>query len=134
MTTINLDYFACGNRNLVGKENGERAREQYDLDELDRSDDLVEIDVSDNIIALSSSFIDGMFFDSVRYFDGAEGFHKHYKFNTSDIATLSHIMHGIARCVLKCRQAVTESEIASLDVKPSWFVKLIRKIKESRNG
>ena len=69
-------------RNLAGHDRGLRAREHFDLDALDVSDDTVDVVLPDNFRAISPSFFQGMFAGSLLYrFGTARAFFEHYHFD-----------------------------------------------------
>ena len=86
-------------RNLVGHERGEAAREKWRLDELDRSDETVEVHIPRDLLTLSSSFFQGMFAQSVKK-HGDEGFRKMYHFDASPII-LQQVADGIRDSLMK---------------------------------
>lgn len=67
--------------NLAGHERGLAARTFYDVEQLDREEEPVEVRFPDNFRQVSSSFFQGMFSASVRRFGTVDGFFEHYRFN-----------------------------------------------------
>lgn len=70
-----------GNRMLSGKEVGMSAREKYHLDELDNAEGIVNVTI--DVPVVTSSFILGMFSQSVQKL-GVGNFFKKYHFKTSE--------------------------------------------------
>lgn len=70
--------------NLVGQEDGEKARRRFNLDELDASGDRVVVVIPKDVLAVSSSFWSGLFSNTVAKY-GRNGFHSRYKFKAAPI-------------------------------------------------
>lgn len=82
MDVIELENLTLGEvRNLAGHDRGLRAREHFKIDALDESDEPVEIKVPENFRAVSPSFFQGMFAESVKKFSDVRGFFNHYRFD-----------------------------------------------------
>jgi len=69
---------------FAGRGRGASARKAANLDELDKSSELVEVRVPPETFALNSSFFLAMFGDSIRTLK-AEGFRQKYRFTGKDI-------------------------------------------------
>jgi hypothetical protein len=82
-------------RNLNGQERGSEARRLFKLEELDRAARPVEIVFPDDLDAISTSFFQGMFADSIRSLGSSERFLHHYRFNASP-NLMRQIQRGIA--------------------------------------
>lgn len=84
---INLDALTEGKvHNLSGHERGLAARRHFDLDRLDKVDDMIEIVVPDHIYGVSPSFVQGLLSASVRQLGATrEGFFDHYRLVASDL-------------------------------------------------
>lgn len=82
---VNLDKLTRDGRvrNLSGKERGQAARAQLDLDTLDAQLDSVEIVVPDYIDTISPSYFQGLFSESISRLSGRTGFLGKYKFRAS---------------------------------------------------
>ena len=77
---INLQKYANpGVGVLAGRDRGENARKEEQLDRLDRDGVLVTIEIPDEIYSVNSSFFLGMFDKSVQNL-GAELFRARYEF------------------------------------------------------
>lgn len=72
-------------RVFAGRERGSEVRQAANLEELDQSDEEVEVRIPDNTFAVNSSFFLGMFGDSIRRL-GEAVFRTHYRFTGKDIA------------------------------------------------
>lgn len=73
-------------RNLSGRERGIAARKELKIDDLDSLPTTVEIVIPDHVDAISPSYFQGLFSQSVARFHGREGFLKKYRFKASDNA------------------------------------------------
>lgn len=98
MLELNIDSFLQGKpvRNLSGHERGERARQFYQLDELDRQDGEILFIIPEEVDAIATSFFLGMFAESVKEFQTNEEFFDHYKFKASP-EVFRQILQGIKR-------------------------------------
>lgn len=85
-------------RNISGHERGSLARQRFGLDAADQNGDLVDIFVPDDIDAIASSFFQGMFSKSVKYYKSREEFLKHYRFNASPVI-MEQVIRGIDRAM-----------------------------------
>ena len=96
MPIINLDSLKDNEwtRNLTGYERGVAARNEFRLSELDDLDDIIEVHVPDTIDAISTSFFNGMFADSVKA-AGADFLEK-YQFHAPDLV-MKQVMQSIHR-------------------------------------
>jgi hypothetical protein len=96
MKMINLDSLTNDGRvrNLTGHERGLAARAKFDLSNLDKSNDIIEVHVSNNIDAITVSFFQGMFAESVK-FAGA-GFLVKFHFHAST-RVMEQVMRGVQR-------------------------------------
>jgi hypothetical protein len=82
MATIELSDLTQGEvRNLAGHDRGLKAREFFHVNELDESDEVVDVRVPVDFRAVSPSFFQGMFADSVHHFGTADAFFAHYHFD-----------------------------------------------------
>ena len=75
---------------FTGKELGMMLREQHSLDELDEKKGVVEIHIFPEVEVMTSSFIRGMFSQSVHTLKGEKEFFEKYKIYTS-----SYILENI---------------------------------------
>ncbi|MHA6333185.1 hypothetical protein ACXYL9_05825 [Qipengyuania sp. CAU 1752] len=85
--SINFEVLTKGRvHNLSGHERGLAARELFKLDELDKCDSIVEIEVPDHIYGLSPSFIQGLLSASVKALGSSrEAFFSHYHVKSTDL-------------------------------------------------
>lgn len=82
MAIISLEALTRGEvRNLAGHDRGLKAREHFAVPELDTTLDPVDVHVPNNFRAISPSFFQGMFAESVRTLGGVRGFFEHYRFD-----------------------------------------------------
>lgn len=88
---INLDDFRSPHsRVYAGRDRGIAVRERVRLSDLERSSDVIEVSVPEDIFSVNSSFFLGMFGDSIRAL-GEEQFRKRYRFTGADIdATIDY--------------------------------------------
>lgn len=68
-------------RNLAGHDRGLKAREYFSLDKLDESRETVDVLLPENFRAISPSFFQGMFAESVHHFGNVRAFFEHYHFD-----------------------------------------------------
>lgn len=68
---------------ISGRDLGFRQRKHHKLDELEDTNDVIEINIANNIIFLSSSFFLGMFGDSVRKCGSKEKFKEKFIFKSN---------------------------------------------------
>ena len=85
--SIDLEILTQGKvHNLSGHERGLAARQHFALDQLDQSNEPVEIRVPDHIYGVSPSFIQGLLSDSVHALGSTrDGFFRHYRLVASDL-------------------------------------------------
>lgn len=96
MPMINLDSLTDGGRvrNLTGHERGLAARSEFELSKFDEADDIVEVHVPSDIDAITVSFFQGMFAESVKA-AGADFLEK-YHFHASP-SVMEQVMRGVQR-------------------------------------
>lgn len=96
MATVNLETLTDEGRvrNLTGHERGLAARKHYNLAEFDKSGETVEVHIPDTLDAMTVSFFQGMFADSVRN-TGAQ-FLDRYHFHASPVI-MEQVLRGIER-------------------------------------
>lgn len=84
-----------GGHNLAGHDRGIAARRHFGLDAADVAAEPVRVVVPDEVIALTSPFLRGMFGPSVRALGGDhDRFFDHYRFDAEPLAMLQ-IVRGI---------------------------------------
>ncbi len=83
---INLGVLAESGRvrNLSGKERGIAARQALGIDALDVAPGTVEVVVPDYLDAISPSYFQGLFSQSIARLQGRDGFLGKYHFRASD--------------------------------------------------
>lgn len=91
-------------RNLTGHERGLAARETFGLDAYDAAAEPVDVRVPDNLEAITGSFFQGMFAQSVRQADG--DFLGRYRFHASP-AIMEQVLRGIEKVNTKRGMALT---------------------------
>jgi hypothetical protein len=84
---------------LAGQPRGLAAREHFDLLSLDQSAAPVAVLVPDNLEAITASFFQGMFAESVAKFNNAARFLSHYRFDVSP-ELMEDIMDGINKSLM----------------------------------
>ena len=83
MPNIELVTLTKGEvHSLSGHDRGLAAREMFELGRLDSAPEPVTVRAPDNLDALSPSFVQGLFADSVHSL-GRERFYTHYKFDVA---------------------------------------------------
>lgn len=81
MTAIDLIVLTRGEvRSLSGHDRGIAARTLFKLDQLDLEDEQVTVIAPENLDALTPSFVQGLFANSVRRL-GRDKFYSHYRFD-----------------------------------------------------
>jgi len=83
-TVIRLDLSTIGGLMFAGRPRGKAVRHKFNLDEVDKVGDTVEIVFPDNMRVLSSSFVLGLLGESINFWGSKEEFLKHYKFSIVD--------------------------------------------------
>lgn len=95
MTTINLEQFAKGRITLLAaKPKGAEARSALKIDELDKTEDHVDVCIPDYIITITPSFFLGLFSKSLDKL-GEEAFFQKYHFVNAKMS----IQKQIKSCV-----------------------------------
>lgn len=95
---INLEDLTGEGRvqNLSGRLRGLAAREKFRINELDRSDGVVEVHVPDYVYSLTPSFFQGLFGQSVKALGGnALRFKSHFRFVAPDVV-MKQIDRGLS--------------------------------------
>lgn len=98
MEMINLEALTGGGKvhNLSGRLRGQAARDEFNLDLLDRSDEPVEVHVPSYVYSVTPSFFQGLFGDSFRACGhDVKRFRSHYVFVAPSIV-LEQFERGIA--------------------------------------
>lgn len=100
MTTIELVRLTKGEvSSLSGHNRGLAARELFKLDDVDKAFEVINVSAPDNLVAITPSFIQGMFARSVHTL-GRERFFTHYKFDfPNHLMTDVHL--GIERAMMR---------------------------------
>ena len=80
--------------NLSGHDRGLKAREMFSVAEMDSLPEEVVVVVPDDLDAISNSFFQGMFSDSVKQFGSRESFFDHYRFEAS-APIIAQVQRGI---------------------------------------
>lgn len=95
---INLEnYRGAKSRVFSGREEGKKVRKRLQLDHLDTQDQIIEIIIPDDTIAINSSFFLGLFGGSVRAL-GEDVFRSKYQFLCKSALNKS-INDGIQRAL-----------------------------------
>jgi hypothetical protein len=85
----------------TGRDRGERLRKTLKIDELDNTQESIEVVIPANTYSISSSFFLGLFGPSVIKSGSKEEFFKHYNFKTTDF--LLRVIDGHALRALQER-------------------------------
>jgi len=81
-------------RNLTGHERGLAARDMFKLSKLDDGSEVVEVHVPDDVDAITVSFFQGMFAESVK--KAGQNFLEKYHFHASP-SVMEQVMRGVER-------------------------------------
>lgn len=73
-----IDFSRMGGPVFSGRAKGQINRKNYNLDEKDQSDAIIEVDIPDNAYAVTSSFFLGLFGESIRSLGGRNQFRAKY--------------------------------------------------------
>lgn len=89
MKTIDLSYFRSSKDiiTLSGRPKGQKGRKEFDLDTLDNKSEIIIIKVPEEYKSISTSFILGMFGQSMKIL-GETSFFEKYKFEGKNIDRL----------------------------------------------
>lgn len=93
MENINLKQYINNKKVLSGREKGKKLREDLKLDEKDKTETSIGIEIPKEVYALNSSYFLGLFGASVRKF-GKDKFLEKYRFSCTHIIMLN-ILDGI---------------------------------------
>jgi len=100
MFTVDLEKLTRGEvTSLSGQPRGLEARKYFDLNQLDEVDEHVIVTAPENLEALTPSFVQGMFANSVHRL-GRERFFDHYQFAISP-ELRADIDVGIERALMR---------------------------------
>lgn len=82
LTKIDLGFLTGDGKvkNLSGHDKGSAAREKFELNRLDELAEPVEVVIPAFVYAISSSFVQGMFIQSLQKLGSVDAFFKHYRF------------------------------------------------------
>lgn len=96
MNNIDLNELAHNGRvrNLTGHERGLKARDKFNLSKLDEGDEVVDVLVPEYIDAVTISFFQGLFADSIRV--AGRNFFDKYHFKASPVV-MKQIVRGFER-------------------------------------
>ncbi len=78
-----IDFHDIAGRIYAGRPNGIKARDFFNVENLDIDDERVDVIFPDNARSISSSFFLGMFGESIRKAGSKSEFQKHYHFKTN---------------------------------------------------
>jgi hypothetical protein len=106
---IDLSKVAGGGtvHNLTGKDRGIAARRALELDWLDRQADRVAIHVPSFLLAITDSFLFGLFSESIQRL-GLDGFYAKYSF-VAGPAMLHQIRRGLERAAAPRPRLLTDA-------------------------
>ncbi len=105
MASINLNELTHGRvRNLSGHERGSAARAKFLLDELDKSNSRIDVELPPDLEGMTTSFFQGMFAASVKA--AGSDFLDHYRFHASP-ALMEQILRGIEKVQTKRGSALS---------------------------
>ena len=96
MAEIDIGVLTGGQvRNLSGHERGLHAREHFSLDASDLAPQPVRVLVPHDVYAITTSFFQGMFAESVNRFGSRDAFLEHYRFD-ANAPVLRQVDRGIS--------------------------------------
>lgn len=84
MKKITIDFNQIEGPVYSGRSRGEKLRELYDLDNVDKQENIVEVIIPDSTYAMTNGFFLGFFGSSIINF-GKLKFYQHYKFTSSKV-------------------------------------------------
>ncbi|MBJ9731111.1 MULTISPECIES: hypothetical protein [Burkholderia] len=80
-----IDFGALQGPVFTGRPRGEQLRRELHVDDMDRADAVVEVNIPESTYSISSSFILGLFGRSVVRLGSREAFYDKYHFNASTL-------------------------------------------------
>jgi len=89
-----IDFKELGGPVFVGRERGNRVREKFNLDQIDTSDEKIQIIVPEDTYSINPSFFLALFGKSIRTLGDKEAFFKKY-----EIKAPEHILESIVSMV-----------------------------------
>lgn len=78
------DYRSEGGRVFAGRERGTNVRRSAGLDAMDKTGEIVEVKVPDDVYSITPSFFGALFGPSVRKLGSKESFLKKYRFTCEE--------------------------------------------------
>lgn len=101
MTSPTIDFAKIQGPVYTGRERGERLRHELHLDELDRGEDPIVVQIPEGTYTISSSFFLGLFGPSVINAGSKEAFYERFKFRSP--AFLKSVMDSYVARALQSR-------------------------------
>lgn len=98
---MEIDFSKIEGPVYTGRDRGERLRASFHLDDIDSTNELVQVIIPPQTYSISSSFFLGLFGPSVVRLGNKEAFFKKYSFVTSDF--LSKVIDAHALRALQDR-------------------------------
>lgn len=102
---VNIDFKKLGGPTYIGRDNGEAARREFNLDELENDDALekVLVNIPPETYNINSSFFLGLFGKSIRKAGSKDEFLKSFEFNTNG-KNYPVIMRSITRALVSKKE------------------------------
>lgn len=88
-----IDFAQFSDKIFLGYEKGKAFRKAFNLDQIDHNNEKIDFVFSDDIYAISNSFIRGMLEESILALASEENFYNKYSFTTRhEIRMVVHSM------------------------------------------
>lgn len=105
MKNVTINFEKLAGRVYVGRSNGTKAREHFELSKYDNDDSYtVIVNFPDNAKTLSSSFFLAMFGESIEKAGSKESFVQRYRFHAKE-HILTQINQAINRALVSVRMS-----------------------------
>lgn len=84
MSSAEIDFSNFGGPIYSGRDRGELARKESDVDELERTNQTIQVKIDSSTYAVTSSFFLGLFGPSIKSSGSKERFLKKFNFSMDD--------------------------------------------------
>lgn len=81
---IIIDFDKLGGPVYIGRDRGMAERIKYKLDEIDKTEQCVEVKIPDTIYSINSSFFLGLFGKSIKFAGSSKKFREKYLISAPD--------------------------------------------------
>lgn len=103
--SVVIDFNQIEGPVYTGRQRGEGLRAKYKLDDLDKEQVFVEVQIPQDTYSISSSFFLGFFGESVVYASSKDSFFGKYRFVTSDM--FKTVLEGYVARALQEKQLLS---------------------------